>query len=1026
MRSNGADPHRVLGVARDATEGEIKRAYRALAKRHHPDAGQGSVARFLEIQAAYETLVGGASASGAGGAASARPSPASRRPAQPGGSGGTPGGASAPGEGARAPAQGAEWARRPRGGSARRPGAGSAGGTGSPGPGPAGDAAPRPPGARGGPRPDDAPRGRRASGRRRATLGSTSYDGAEDAFEPDWGGATWYGPSSGTYWTINPKEYADPRKHGPEYQARARRRRGGAAGPGAGSRDAESGAGDGAASGAGSGEPAAFDATEASRVPPRKPVIPGARGGGLPPSWRAHAWTAAAPPGAERVAFEHDPAPDGGPSGGWPEPGGPPPGSRGPVGSEPAAPRPAPRPSRATTAQAAPGPGDRDARRPGRCRVARPRPGARLARRPPGRTSSRRCPCRSPASRCWPSSRAPRGSRSAAAWPSCSPRSRSWPWSPRSAARTTRPGPRRRRRSCSPPLAWTAGVLLVGAGRVAPYPWRTGRVTATDGGVVRQVARAPAGYDHHVTRRAPSDLSSAAQEYLLALRVAAGDGCRVTTAHIARQVGVTTQAASEMVRRLAADGLVAQGEGRELILTAPGRAAADAIFRRHALLEWLLTTVVGLGWAESDVEAARLQGAISPRVEARLDELLGHPETCPHGNPIDVAAAERRPPGVPLAGLEAGSRATIYRITEAAEEDPGAPLVPGGARPDARRPRHDPGPLRVAGRRHARGADRARHARPPAGRAGPRPVRRGRPRALPPRPGRGPPGLTDRRPGTAATAPGGGHDRRDGGSYNRGHDRRPRPHRAQPHRAPPHRHGPHGALQLPLRPPRRRHVHPPPRGHRPGPLDRRLRARHPGAPPLAGAGVGRGARPPADCRSAGRSGRIARWRACRATRRRPSGSWPQDRAYPCYCTPEELEADRRAQEAAKQPAALRRPLRDPYPRRAGRPRGRGPPARAPLPDRARSRRLRRPGPGPRRDRRLRPRRRPRDRPRRRDARSTTSRWWWTTPRWGSPTSSAARTTSPTRPSTSSSSGRWATPSRSSPTCRSSSTPTARR
>jgi DtxR family Mn-dependent transcriptional regulator len=173
-----------------------------------------------------------------------------------------------------------------------------------------------------------------------------------------------------------------------------------------------------------------------------------------------------------------------------------------------------------------------------------------------------------------------------------------------------------------------------------------------------------------VTRRAPSDLSSAAQEYLLALRVAAGDGSRVTTAQVARSVGVTTQAASEMVRRLTADGLVAQGEGRELLLTGAGRAAADAIFRRHALLEWLLTTVVGLGWAESDVEAARLQGAISPRVEARLDELLGHPETCPHGNPIDQAATERRPAGVPLATLEAGERATIYRITEAAEEDP--------------------------------------------------------------------------------------------------------------------------------------------------------------------------------------------------------------------------------------------------------------------------------------------------------------------------------------------------------------------
>ncbi|MGZ8502575.1 MAG: metal-dependent transcriptional regulator, partial [Candidatus Limnocylindrales bacterium] len=122
------------------------------------------------------------------------------------------------------------------------------------------------------------------------------------------------------------------------------------------------------------------------------------------------------------------------------------------------------------------------------------------------------------------------------------------------------------------------------------------------------------------------------------------------------------------------DGLVTQAggtSGRELVLTDPGRAAADAIFRRHALLEWLLTAVVGLGWAESDEEAARLQGAISPRVEARLDEMLGHPETCPHGNPIDAATARRRPKGEPLSSVEAGARATIYRITEEAEEDAG-------------------------------------------------------------------------------------------------------------------------------------------------------------------------------------------------------------------------------------------------------------------------------------------------------------------------------------------------------------------
>ncbi len=165
-------------------------------------------------------------------------------------------------------------------------------------------------------------------------------------------------------------------------------------------------------------------------------------------------------------------------------------------------------------------------------------------------------------------------------------------------------------------------------------------------------------------------LTAAAQEYLLTLRVMTGEEARVTAAQVGRRLGVTTQAASEMFRRLIADGLVVQADGRELSLTPAGRTAADAIFRRHALLEWLLIEVVGLGWAESDEEAARLQGAVSPRVEARLDEMLGHPETCPHGNPIDAEVAARRPPGVPLSAVEAGQRATIYRITEQAEEDP--------------------------------------------------------------------------------------------------------------------------------------------------------------------------------------------------------------------------------------------------------------------------------------------------------------------------------------------------------------------
>ncbi len=54
-----ADYYEVLGVARDADESTIKRAYRQLARRHHPDVADDKDAaehRFKEINEAYEVL----------------------------------------------------------------------------------------------------------------------------------------------------------------------------------------------------------------------------------------------------------------------------------------------------------------------------------------------------------------------------------------------------------------------------------------------------------------------------------------------------------------------------------------------------------------------------------------------------------------------------------------------------------------------------------------------------------------------------------------------------------------------------------------------------------------------------------------------------------------------------------------------------------------------------------------------------------------------------------------------------------
>ena len=53
------DYYEVLGVARDASADEIKKAYRKLARKHHPDVNPGdktAEAKFKEAQQAYDIL----------------------------------------------------------------------------------------------------------------------------------------------------------------------------------------------------------------------------------------------------------------------------------------------------------------------------------------------------------------------------------------------------------------------------------------------------------------------------------------------------------------------------------------------------------------------------------------------------------------------------------------------------------------------------------------------------------------------------------------------------------------------------------------------------------------------------------------------------------------------------------------------------------------------------------------------------------------------------------------------------------
>ncbi len=175
----------------------------------------------------------------------------------------------------------------------------------------------------------------------------------------------------------------------------------------------------------------------------------------------------------------------------------------------------------------------------------------------------------------------------------------------------------------------------------------------------------------HEAAETSAQPTEAAAEYLMTIRYMHGEGQPVIAARLAERMGVSAATVSEMVNRLGREGLLTVDEPtRQLALTPAGQSAAERTFRRHALAEWLLTEVVGLGWAEADEEALHLQHALSERVTDRIDELLGRPPTCPHGNPIPRDGhTPERPPGMPLSLAPAGDEVTILRVTEEAEED---------------------------------------------------------------------------------------------------------------------------------------------------------------------------------------------------------------------------------------------------------------------------------------------------------------------------------------------------------------------
>jgi DtxR family Mn-dependent transcriptional regulator len=156
--------------------------------------------------------------------------------------------------------------------------------------------------------------------------------------------------------------------------------------------------------------------------------------------------------------------------------------------------------------------------------------------------------------------------------------------------------------------------------------------------------------------------------YLEAIYYMRAEGEVVRSARLADWLSVSRPTVTVALRRMIRDGMVRLTARKDIGLTRRGVLAAEAIVRRHRIAERWLTDLLGLDWVNADLEAERLEHAISAVVEERLYRALGRPKTCPHGNPIPghsmMRANELR-----LSALRPGDAGTITRISEVAQRE---------------------------------------------------------------------------------------------------------------------------------------------------------------------------------------------------------------------------------------------------------------------------------------------------------------------------------------------------------------------
>ncbi|MGL3149108.1 metal-dependent transcriptional regulator [Microbacterium sp. A82] len=139
----------------------------------------------------------------------------------------------------------------------------------------------------------------------------------------------------------------------------------------------------------------------------------------------------------------------------------------------------------------------------------------------------------------------------------------------------------------------------------------------------------------------------------------------ITPSALAAKLGIAPSSVTEMVKKLAAAGLVSHVPYGAVRLTDAGTQRALGMVRRHRLIETWLVQEFGYAWDEVHDEAEVLEHTISDRLLEGIDTRLGRPRFDPHGDAIpDATGHVERCPFVLLAEAPVGHEGRVLRVSD--------------------------------------------------------------------------------------------------------------------------------------------------------------------------------------------------------------------------------------------------------------------------------------------------------------------------------------------------------------------------